>query len=393
MASAAWVKLYSRIAESEDLADLHGKDPNAALLFLFSLPAAMPWGVLPGDARLFRAKVCPLLDLSLDSVKTALRLVVDSGLYQSYQDREGKQLLYVSAWGTYQDRQLERVGLPVYDFPPNWTPPKTLAKSIADAAKGKRPLTRAAIVARLQDAESVASLDSVLTESTLSPPREERSKRREGENDNDKGNSTPPSEGTPPAAGVASGKPMNLKLMGSPDPPADLVAAREKAKPEGVQFAVALWALFRQEGTPPKTVFAATGKFCKRHGERWRVFVDTITDTDLHGAEAETKLVGLVIDAEPENKRFTWDPEKQGVAPRATGQRFYTDSAGTRVYERDWDPDDAADLSRDIAAHVAAGNWDAKRGATKTPVAGWVCTDGHWYDKVLGEPVKGRKVL
>jgi len=370
---ARWAKLHDKVSESYDFAEAHRRDPNAALLFLLALPHADVYGILPGHPRLLH-KVCALLDLTDDQLDAAFRVLHEIGLVICYLDSKQRPLVCIVNYGTHQDVRWDRVAPPTHELPPGWTPPNDLK----EACK-KYPECEVAAWLR----QACGSGPGVVPEDS----------RLDTDTEEDTEAETDPTGGTPPAAGVASGKPMNLKLMGSPDPPADLVAAREKAKPEGVQFAVALWALFRQEGTPPKTVFAATGKFCKRHGERWRVFVDTITDTDLHGAEAETKLVGLVIDAEPENKRFTWDPEKQGVAPRATGQRFYTDSAGTRVYERDWDPDDAADLSRDIAAHVAAGNWDAKRGATKTPVAGWVCTDGHWYDKVLGEPVKGRKVL
>jgi len=60
---AEWVKLHAKITESEDFAALQAADPNAALLFLMSLPIAAPWGILPRSAAVLR--MCTLLECNV----------------------------------------------------------------------------------------------------------------------------------------------------------------------------------------------------------------------------------------------------------------------------------------------------------------------------------------
>jgi len=157
-----WAKLHGKLSESEDFMALHAADPNAALLFLMALPQAAPWGVLPANPVLFRARVCPMLDLSLEQVQTCLRLIIDQGMMTAYDDRQGKPLVYITHWNENQSRQWSRVAAPQYDLPPDWTPPAGLAKGLADAAKGRRSLNFSAIAERVQSAEARKSLSQVL---------------------------------------------------------------------------------------------------------------------------------------------------------------------------------------------------------------------------------------
>lgn len=175
-----WARLHVETSDSEDVAALQAQDPNAALLFLMGMPHAMPWGVLPGSPALFRAKVCPLFDLSLSTVETCLRLLIDSGMMVGYLDSRGKPLVYYAAWNRYQgSQQWSRVGPPPHDLPPSWEPPLNIAQALKDAAREKRPLTAQAIEARLVSEESKTRLRLVLEESCL------RSKKSESDNAND----------------------------------------------------------------------------------------------------------------------------------------------------------------------------------------------------------------
>ena len=102
---ADWAKLHGKISESEDFTAVLNESPLAASLFLMGLPKAAPWGVLPGTAFAFKAKVCPMAQASLDEIQTALRLLEDHSMLTAYTGRNGKPLVYYSAWNDHQDRQ------------------------------------------------------------------------------------------------------------------------------------------------------------------------------------------------------------------------------------------------------------------------------------------------
>lgn len=211
---ADWVKLHAKITESEDIAALQAQDPNAALLFLMSLPVAAPWGILPRSPAVFRGRVTPMFDLSLDQVETCLRLVIDKGMYREYTDRDGKAHLYVTTWTQNQTRQWDRVGAPPCDLPPNWEPPEDIAKAIATSTRARRWLTAETLEAHLQDAESKTRLRQVIDESKTSLPREgeERGEKESPETPHDSNDLLP----EPAFAGPG---PAELDPLDDPDQP------------------------------------------------------------------------------------------------------------------------------------------------------------------------------
>lgn len=76
----------------------------------------------------------------------------------------------------------------------------------------------------------------------------------------------------------------------------------------------------------------------------------------------------------------TWQAawQKARGAGGSNGQgSFVTMSDGSRSYSREWD--ELSDFPPIISRESAAGNWDARRGATKTPVVGMTCVDGWFY--------------
>jgi hypothetical protein len=136
---AQWAKLHSKTAESQDVADLAAEDPLSALLFLMGLPQAAPWGVLPGSPALFRAKVCPLMDVSLEQVKTTLRLLVEHSMVIAYSGRDGKPLVAYTNWDEHQEMRWDRVGLPEHDLPPGYKPSASLLAAIERPRKADAP--------------------------------------------------------------------------------------------------------------------------------------------------------------------------------------------------------------------------------------------------------------
>jgi hypothetical protein len=157
-----WAKLHAKVAESEDLMLLHSRNPNAALLFLLAIPQAAPWGILPALPALFRARVCPLFDLSLEQIAECIALIIAQGCFTAYSDRDGKPLVYLTTWNEYQSRQWSRVGPPQYDLPPNWQPPEGIEKGLNEAIHLGRRLSLTALEERLQDDQSRANLRAVL---------------------------------------------------------------------------------------------------------------------------------------------------------------------------------------------------------------------------------------
>jgi hypothetical protein len=163
MPAEQWAKLHAKLAESVDFADLYEASHEAALLFLMSLPQAVPWGVLPGDPRLFGRRVCGMLGLGSDKIKTCLRLIVDSGMYRAYTDEEGRQLLYVTHWNENQQRQWGRCGLPEFKLPPDWTPPEGISNELATAKAKGRGLTAEALAECVVSDESKTQSKTALS--------------------------------------------------------------------------------------------------------------------------------------------------------------------------------------------------------------------------------------
>jgi hypothetical protein len=142
--------------------ELQKANPNAALLFLLSMPQAAPWGILPANPALFRARVCPLFDLSLEQIAECIQLIIAQGCFSSYTDRAGKPMVFLTNWNEHQSRQWSRVGPPQYDLPPNWQPPDGLDKGLRDASRMGRTLRLSALEDRLQDDASRDNLRRVL---------------------------------------------------------------------------------------------------------------------------------------------------------------------------------------------------------------------------------------
>ena len=135
-----WAKLHERISASQQIADAYAANRDAPLLFMLMLPHADVYGILPGDARILRGRVCPLLPLTPKRIQAALESLHSVGLIVLYRDSEGKQLVWIRKWLDFQDVRWSRVGPPEYELPDDWEPPEELVQF---AAKNPdKPLSR-----------------------------------------------------------------------------------------------------------------------------------------------------------------------------------------------------------------------------------------------------------
>lgn len=417
---AEWVKLHSKIAESEDIAVLQAQDPNAALLFLMSLPVAAPWGILPRSPAVFRGRVAPMFDLSLSEVEACLQLIIAQGMYREYTDRDGKAHLYVTTWTQNQTRRWDRVGAPPCDLPPNWVPPDDMARAIVVSDKSGRWLTREALEACLQDAESIASLRRVLDESRTQspglrvpdesrpcPPKRGRVEKESLENDNT--NDKRPLSEPAHDAGPDPAEPDQLDCTDQPSqPPAPKLtkkqqAAEKAAKREAeLQAAIATvradlppellptldaWlenlASHNESGTMTTgRVLSATTEFANL------VHVHALTTAAIqHGVAA---AIGAVDNKDGKDgvtairyvlsaaKGYGRDGARASPSDAPRGlprEEFILISDGTIRKASDWD------LTQrwQVGEMKAAGNWDVETGRTLHPTPGYTCVDGFFY--------------
>ena len=361
-----WAKIDAKSSESEDIAALHAANPNAALLFLLALPQAVPWGVLPGTPALFRGRVCPLLDIGLDEVKTCLRLIIDQGLFVAYNDSKGKPLVFFATWNEHQGRQWDRVAPPQYDLPPCWTPPPGFAKGLQDAAKAHRSLTAKAVEERLLSAESKTSLRLVLAESKTSLAREVRSEKERQETptskacaaDGDADLSAPPVDELPPT------EPADLVLIQQDEPTE--TPSTDTPSQAASNACLALYGLTHKDlaEDAPK-YFAAMGTLIGQltgGAEELQAWADTEQrDAGLRKLGNGAKpAVAIPARVRKEVTASTWQDTFASARVKAkhNGQRFIDHAVNGRIYERDWD--EAA--RRHVGLLIAGGVWDEERG-------------------------------
>lgn len=390
---AEWVKLHSKISESEDFAALQAADPNAALLFLMSLPIAAPWGILPRSAAVFRGRVAPMFDLSLSQVETCLRLVLDQGMYLEYTDRDGKSHLYVTAWTQNQARQWDRVGPPPCDLPPAWEPPADIARAIAVSSKARRWLTVETLETHLQDAESKTRLRLILDQSETSLPREVRGRgeRLETPTTNDllpeadaPGDQIDPSLfpeepiHQPDIDPKPKRTPAKRTVRPDDEVTADIAAQRTRLPTGCEDLLDAFLDIFAQANksgsmarTRELTITTELADKAQRDG--------ITTDALRHGLTAAigkgAANVNYVVKA-----ANGYDPEQHAQhlpTVGGNGRRFITCSDGTRVYENSEGWGYTQDLS--VAEAQRAGIWNPRTGCTTEPSRGFCCDDGWFY--------------
>lgn len=115
-----------RIAISTDWADLATADPWAAIVYAMCWPGCNIYGILPGDARSFRAHVCPLLPLDDARIEEILQLLKQRGFVVRYKAGQ-RRLLWLRNWHEQNQVRWDRVGPPEDPLPREWAVPPALA--------------------------------------------------------------------------------------------------------------------------------------------------------------------------------------------------------------------------------------------------------------------------
>jgi len=165
------------IAEDERQAELLEANPLAAALFLWALPAADAYGIIPGNPRKFAARVCPMAALPVSAIQAAIddlcRASSDGkpGPWHLYHDEAGEPLIYIRNYHRYQEVGWARVGRPKHQLPHCWIIPQDLMDFLeADLPPGSRSEhTRSRIAqaiadrAKPDDADRAVSTDTLVT--------------------------------------------------------------------------------------------------------------------------------------------------------------------------------------------------------------------------------------
>lgn len=164
---ARWAKISERIGQDGVLAVLAEENLLAALLFTWSIPAADVYGLLPGDAREYRARVASAMCLLPEQVEEAVQAQVGAGLVVAYDLPEGGRGIYLRRYHRYQSVRWDRTGPPEQALPPAWEVPEELTKFLASDTA--RTMQRTPAYYGLADSPTCATPGAVRDESGSSP--------------------------------------------------------------------------------------------------------------------------------------------------------------------------------------------------------------------------------
>ncbi len=135
-----YTALHDNLCKSVHIADMTDRDPELTALWVYIMAAGAPWGRLPAHVKLFKARVCPLVDRWTGAALDALvGQLVDSGLLTRYTcERTGLECLAITNYSRYNSagRQYHRMSRPEFGPPPEWVPPKDLLDYLAKVAAG-----------------------------------------------------------------------------------------------------------------------------------------------------------------------------------------------------------------------------------------------------------------
>jgi hypothetical protein len=130
-----YAQLYEQVGESNDIGFLLETNPLAAALFLVSVARADLYGILPGEARDYRTRVCPAAAVPVEDVEVALQAMIERGMCTRYEANDRKYL-YICSYHSYQQVRWDRTGRPSNPLPQDWVVPRTLVDSL-DSEKRK----------------------------------------------------------------------------------------------------------------------------------------------------------------------------------------------------------------------------------------------------------------
>jgi len=133
--------LSDQTCTDELLGDLIDEDPRLGALWLLILAASQPWGRFPANIKLFKARVCPMVDsFSGDALQALVDRLVDAGMMAKYTCPWSQTAcLAVVHHARYNGdgRRFNRLGKPEYGPHPGWQPPHQLVSYLQAVSAGK----------------------------------------------------------------------------------------------------------------------------------------------------------------------------------------------------------------------------------------------------------------
>lgn len=119
-----YARIHHQAGDSPDIGEALEKNPLAVSLFFIGLSRADLYGILPGEARRYRAIVAPAAILSAETVEEAIQEQERRGWVRRYTDSEGTSLLHVLNYHQYQEvRWANGVAPPDHELPEWWQAP------------------------------------------------------------------------------------------------------------------------------------------------------------------------------------------------------------------------------------------------------------------------------
>lgn len=136
----AYTALFSDATTDVKLAELTDEDPALVAFWLFLLAAGAPWGRLPGNPKLLKARVCPLVERWVsEDIERLTEGLVSAGMITRYTcPWTGTSCIAITNYGRYNDagRKFHKLGKPEFGPPPGWMPSTELDKYLARVERG-----------------------------------------------------------------------------------------------------------------------------------------------------------------------------------------------------------------------------------------------------------------
>ena len=133
--------LSDATCSDELLGDLVDEDPRFGALWLYILAASQPWGRFPANVKLFKARVCPMVDTLTGATLQELveRLIAVGMLTRYVCPWTGSDCIAVVNHGRYNGtgRKYHRMGKPEFGPHPGWEPPEQLVAYLRYVAGGR----------------------------------------------------------------------------------------------------------------------------------------------------------------------------------------------------------------------------------------------------------------
>lgn len=126
-----WAKVHRNAPESERLADLFHRNPQAAAMYWPLKALADDFGRYSANPRKFAHYVGGVACISVDEARQMIADMVACGVVETY-TVDGEELLQITDYHKHDDPNWMYVGGPEYPAPPGWVPPNSLVEFIIE---------------------------------------------------------------------------------------------------------------------------------------------------------------------------------------------------------------------------------------------------------------------